>query len=50
MDLSLIVLAMFKISSKERFPLCLTESNCNITLLEGKRIDAEVNPVHKGHS
>jgi hypothetical protein len=27
MDLSLIVLAMLRISSKERFPLCLTESN-----------------------
>jgi hypothetical protein len=30
MDLSLIVLAMFRISSKERLPLCLTESNYNI--------------------
>jgi len=27
MDLSLIVLAMLRISSKERLPLCLTESN-----------------------
>jgi hypothetical protein len=32
MDLSLIVLAILRISSKERLPLCLTESNyVNIT-------------------
>jgi hypothetical protein len=32
MDLSLIVLAILRISSKERLPLCLTESNyINIT-------------------
>jgi hypothetical protein len=37
MDLSLIVLAMFKTSSKARLPLCLTESNYTITLLDGKQ-------------
>jgi hypothetical protein len=36
MDLSLIVFAMFKMSSKERLPLCLTENKCNIMPLESK--------------
>jgi hypothetical protein len=34
MDLSLTVFAMFKMSSKERLPLCLTADNCTIMPLE----------------
>jgi hypothetical protein len=36
MDLSLIAFAMFKMSSNERLPLCLTENKYNITSTERK--------------
>jgi len=38
MDLSLIVLAMLRISSKERLPLCLTESNYVTSTSQGREI------------
>ena len=57
MDLSLIVLAMLRMSSKERLPLCLTESNyVNITRKKNtnvhkptikKKLDTKINLVDK---
>jgi hypothetical protein len=46
MDLSLIVLAMLRTSSKARLPLCLTESNYNINIT-GKRNMKEHKPTLK---
>jgi hypothetical protein len=56
MDLSLIVLAMLRMSSKERLPLCLTESNyvkitrkknTNVHKPTIKKLDTKIHLVDK---